>query len=82
MAVAKYGYHYLDGMLQVQPGEQMVLDRIVKDKDEGNQTFSAIAGKLNQEGVLNRGKFWNPSTIAYLYQQRKEEGHGDKAEAV
>lgn len=65
------------------PGEKKTLDRIVELRTREKLSDSAIAKRLNEEGVKPRSaKVWNPSTIASLLGKRREKEKRSKAMAV
>ena len=62
------------------PGEKKILDRIVALYNREGLGYSAIAKRLNEEGIKPRqAQTWNPSTIASLLGKRREKERRSKA---
>jgi len=55
--------------LQIEPSEAVVVERIFALRLQGHGA-KTIATIINREGVTNRGKKWNKSTITYLLRNR------------
>lgn len=67
MSTAPFGYKHQDGELVPDVAEQDVLKIIKTRRSKRPPTsFGKIAAELNREGVLNRGKYWNPTTLWYI----------------
>lgn len=63
-----FGYKHLDGELVPSADEQSTLE-IIKSmrRRKPPLSFGNIAAALNRDSVLNRGKFWNPTTLWYIF---------------
>jgi DNA invertase Pin-like site-specific DNA recombinase len=57
------------GSLEKDPDEQRILRRIKGLRTRG-WAIRAIAKKLNDEGIANRGRPWYPTTVARLLQRK------------
>lgn len=72
-----FGYKHADGQLVEDAVEQETIALIRRLKSEGTNkgkgmSYGSIAAHLNMQGVLNRGKYWNPSTLWYIYNRKVE----------
>lgn len=72
--VPPFGYRFNKGELVEDTEEQGLLNRMREMCEEAS--YANVAGALNAEGALNRGKYWNPATIRYLM-NREDGGAGD-----
>lgn len=68
----RFGLKYVEGELVGDEEEQKVVREIVRLKDETNSSFSYIAGLLNSTHQLNRGRFWNSTTVRSAYRRSEE----------
>lgn len=68
----RFGKRYAGGVQLAHEQEQQVIARIIELRESEGLSYSRIAGQLNSEGLLFRGKFWNVSTVRNIYRQETE----------
>lgn len=72
MPSAPFGYRYEGSDIVEEESEQRIIRLILKRrrKKPKPMSYGVIAAELNREGVTNRGKYWNPTTLWYIVKRQ------------
>lgn len=81
MSTPPFGYQFHEGRIIPEDEEQKTLQLIKEYRRRKPRplSYGNIAAELNRMGTLNRGKYWNPTTLWYVYkrEEKKLGGEGD-----
>lgn len=73
MPAPPFGYRYENSQL-VRDDDEFTIVKLILSKRKTKPkptSYGVIAAELNREGILNRGKYWNPTTLWYIVQREK-----------
>lgn len=66
-ATPPFGYRHTEGRLVEDEYEQETLGVLAEyRRRKPPLSYGNIAAELNRQGRLNRGKYWNPTTLWYI----------------
>lgn len=69
----RFGWTHVNGVLVQNEREQGIIARICELRNEpGPVSYTVIAGMLNAEGKLMRGRFWSATTVRSVYRKATE----------
>lgn len=73
--IPPFGYRHRQGVLVEDEVEQEVITLIMEMRHRKPPlSYGNIAAYLNRREILNRGKFWNPTTLWYIYKRELKGG--------